>query len=79
MPGLREQAKNCIEKVRFSLIMPPVRGDTQGGKVVCTTGGGLFHTRGKGEKTDPKAQGRGNRLLTVAAPLFLRYAWYVDR
>jgi hypothetical protein len=38
VPEIREQAKNCIEKVRFSLKTPPVRDDTQGGKVFLLPG-----------------------------------------
>jgi len=59
MPEIREQAKNCIEKVRFSLKIPPVRGDRQGGNVFVSPGAVLSICGEKGAKTDHKAQGRG--------------------
>jgi len=59
MPEIREQAKNCIEKVLFSLIMPPVRSDTRGGNVFVPPGAVLSISGEKGAKTDPKANGRG--------------------
>jgi len=55
MPEIREQAKNCIEKVRFSRKIPPVRGDKQGGKVFLLPGAILSMHGKKGAKTDHKA------------------------
>jgi len=75
MPEIREQAKNCIEKARFSLKMPPVRGDKQGGNVFLLPGA-IYSIRGeKGVKNRPtstRARLAVNRR--PAAPRFLRYA-----
>jgi len=70
MPEIREQAKNCIEKVRFSLETPPVRGDMQGGNVFIPPGTVLSIRGGKGAKTDPKARGAAGRQSTAGRALF---------
>jgi len=79
MPEIREQAKNCIEKVRFSLKMPPVRGDTRSGKVFLLPGA-FQQIRGeKVSKTDPKAQGAAGRQSTAGRALFFALRPVVDR
>jgi hypothetical protein len=59
LPDIREQAKNCIEKVRFLLKMPPVRAFPQGGNVFVLPGAAYSIRGEKVSKTDPKARGRG--------------------
>jgi len=75
MPEIREQANNCIEKVCFSRFLSLVRYDTRGGNVFLLPGLLHFLREEKVSKTHPKAQGRGTRLLTAAAPPFF-YACY---
>jgi len=70
MPEIREQAKNCIEKARFSLKISFVRGDRQGGNVFLLPGA-IYSICGEKElKTNPKARGAAGRQSTAAAPLF---------
>jgi len=54
MPEIREQAKNCIEMACFSLKIPPVRGDTRGGKVFVPPGRFIPYA-GKKERNRPKS------------------------
>jgi len=70
MSEIREQAKNCIKKVRFSLKMPPVRGDKQGGNVFVPPGTVLSI---RGEKEQKQTHKRRAWLAVnrrLAAPAF---------
>jgi len=79
MPEIREQAKNCIEKGRFSLKISSVRGDRQGGKVFVPPGAIYSICEEKEQKQTLK---RGARLAVnrrLAAPSFFALRPTVDR